>query len=889
MTMAKLQDILDTMFGKLTIARTPLPDYFETGLTPAKHLRPYQEECMRYFLTYMNPENVFDGKRRCPHLLFHMATGSGKTMMMVLAMLYLYGQGYRNFLFFVDSSNIVEKTRDNFLNPSSPKYLFAPSLTVNGKKVEVKEVGNFQGADADCINLCLTTTQALHTNLNAEKENAVTYEDFASEPVVLIADEAHHLNAETKAANKRNDKEKNSVRNWEHTVMNIFHRENGKLPNVLLEFTATMDLTNPAIALKYEDKIVFDYTLKRFREDGYSKDVETFVTDLDAMDRALQAVILSQYKRKVFVGLGQDIKPVVMLKSRTINESKANCDAFKERVAGLGPADIDRIRARAKGDLRAAFGYFEAHGVTDDNLILELQNDFSEERLLLIDSKSITPEKQRLLNSLDEPDNGIRAVFSVNMLNEGWDVLNLYDIVRLYDTRDSNGNAPGKTTMEEAQLIGRGARYMPFRDPGNEALPVDKRKYDADADNPCRVVEKLHYHSAHNPRYIQELRTALIQTGIMAERYVENRLSIKEGFKRTRLYKKGLVMVNERRRLADVEDDGTIGKDILDKLFTVKMPTGKMASGLLFGDAAPAEVLTSLTVPPFDFEKLGRHVIRSAMNASPTFSFSSLHGLYPGLKSCAEFVASANYLAGLQVKVTGKYGSLDEYTQADRLYVAKEVLRQLEPLLLTRGKTFRGSREFSPKPFSKTFRDNIVLKVSLGNDKEKGLSQKTPANADYALDLSAKEWYAYNDNFGTSEEKALVKYMDGIMPKLEEKYSEVFLVRNERDVRIFSFDEGRAYEPDYLLFMRIKGGDERYDDLQIFIEPKGDMLLGTDSWKEDFLKQIKQTAEVTWLTATDNYVVWGLPFYNEGQEASFNAAFKSVAVDRGAADDDKGS
>ena len=881
MIMAKLQETLEQEFGRKTIARTPLPEYFETGLNPSKRLRPYQQECMKYFLTYMNPENDFEGKMARPNLLFHMATGSGKTMMMALAMLYLYEQGYRNFLFFVSSSNIVEKTRDNFLNPSSPKYLFAPSITINGKKVEVREVKNFQGTDSDCINLCLTTIQGLHADLNAEKENAVTYEDFASEPVVLIADEAHHLNAETKNPNKRNKEDEKNVKSWESTVKNIFQRGNGKLPNVLLEFTATMDLLDPTIAQKYEDKIIFDYTLRRFREDGYSKEVETFVTDLDAIDRALQAIILSQYKRKVFVRLGQNIKPVVMLKSSKIAENKTNYDAFKERVASLKPEDIDRIRARAKDDLQAAFDYFQSQGVTDENLILELQNDFSEERLLLIDGKTITPEKQRLLNSLEEETNGIRAVFAVDMLNEGWDVLNLYDIVRLYDTRDAKGGKPGNTTMQEAQLIGRGARYMPFTAPSNDSLPTDKRKYDGDTANPCRVVEKLHYHSAHNPRYIQELRTALIQTGIMAEHYVQLELELKPQFKQTRLYNKGLVFVNEQKKLAEMEDDGTIGASILNKVFAVKMPTGKMASGLIFGEKAPAEVLTSLTVPPFDFASVGSHVVRSAMNCFPTFSFSSLHELYPSLKSCAEFVASANYLARLQVKVTGKFATLGEYSQADRLYIAKEVLRQLEPLLRTRGKTYRGTLTFKPQPFRQKFRDQIVLKVNIpeGSQQEFGRSQKNPVNQDYALDLGGKEWYAYNDNYGTSEEKALVKYIDSIMPKLEEKYSEIYLVRNEKDVRIFSFDEGRPFEPDYVLFLRIQGADEKYDNLQIFIEPKGNQLLKADQWKEDFLLQIKQMGEVRWLTATNKYVVWGLPFYNEEHESEFNVAFTDTVIE----------
>ena len=198
--------------------------------------------------------------------------------------------------------------------------------------------------------------------------------------------------------------------------------------------------------------------------------------------------------------LGQDIKPVVLLKSDTIPKNKVNYDAFKERIATLNNADIVRIKTRAKDDLKATFDYFHSHDITDDNLILELQNDFSEERLLLVDGNTITAEKQRLLNSLEDSSNGIRAVFAVDMLNEGWDVLNLYDIVRLYDTRDTNGSKSGKTTMQEAQLIGRGARYMPFRDPSNEALPTDKHKYEGNASHPYRVVKKLHNQRQNNPQ-----------------------------------------------------------------------------------------------------------------------------------------------------------------------------------------------------------------------------------------------------------------------------------------------------------------------------------------------------------------------------------------------------
>ncbi len=155
----KLQERLVEEFGKRYLDRVELPQYFYTSLS--RTLRPYQDECFRYFTTFIS--EPFEGKPMRPHLLFHMATGSGKTLVMAGAMLYLYEQGYRNFLFFVDSTNIVEKTRDNFLNPASDKYLFAKKIEINGKQVEINEVENFQGANPDCINFCLTTIQGLHT------------------------------------------------------------------------------------------------------------------------------------------------------------------------------------------------------------------------------------------------------------------------------------------------------------------------------------------------------------------------------------------------------------------------------------------------------------------------------------------------------------------------------------------------------------------------------------------------------------------------------------------------------------------------------------------------------------------------------------------------------
>lgn len=853
-----------------TINRIPIPDYFETSLS--KTLRPYQQDCFRNFLMYMG--NDFEGKQARPHLLFHMATGSGKTLIMAGAMLYLYEQGYRNFLFFVDSTNIVEKTKDNFLNVSSSKYLFAPQIVINGKRVEIRQVDNFQGTSSDAINLSLCTIQGLHSDLNSEKENALTYDDFTDQPVVLISDEAHHMNAATRSG-RASAGEEQHTQDWESTVMRIFNKDNGSLPNILLEFTATADLTDPAIALKYENKIIFDYTLKKFREDLYSKDVEVLESDLEPLDMALQAMILSQYKRKLFAEIKQDIKPVVLFKSKTIAANKVIITDFISAVANLDEAGIERIRQRAKDDLSSAFSYFDQQGITANNLILELREDFAESHLLLVDGNNISPEKQQLLNSLEEASNGIRAIFAVDMLNEGWDVLNLYDIVRLYNTRDPNtrqGTA-GKTTMQEAQLIGRGARYMPFKDPKNPALEADRRKYDGDASNPLRVIEKLHYHSANNPRYIQELKSVLRDKGIIPDTRIQLNLFLKPKFKESRLYKNGIVLLNKRISLAEAEDDGTIGKDILDKTFNVSLHTGQMRTNQVFSDEGTANTISS-KILPIKFKEIDSHIVRSALNCFASFNYNSLKSLYPQLKSVKEFVTSDDYLANINIKVIGTEDSICKYSQAEKLQIAKSVLKELEPMLIMRGKTYRGTKVFCPHQFKDKFRDTIQLNVTItpNSNKEFGVSMRTPREPKYALDLLSVDWYAYNDNYGTSEEKALVKYVEGIMPKLEEKYDEIYLVRNEKDIKIYSFDTGQAFEPDFLLFLRIKGSANKYDNLQLFIEPKGDGLVKQDKWKNDFLKEIKSMADITYCTQTDDFQVWGIPFFNESANAEFEAA-----------------
>ena len=153
-----------------------IPSYIQENISSRFELRPYQIGAFENFINYFENDKMC---RKPTQTLFHMATGSGKTMIMAGLMLYLYKKGYRNFLFFVNLSNIVNKTKDNFLNSLSSKYLFAEEVRIDGERVPIKEVSNFQYADENAINICFTTTQRLHTDMWFAKENALSFDDFA--------------------------------------------------------------------------------------------------------------------------------------------------------------------------------------------------------------------------------------------------------------------------------------------------------------------------------------------------------------------------------------------------------------------------------------------------------------------------------------------------------------------------------------------------------------------------------------------------------------------------------------------------------------------------------------------------------------------------------------
>ncbi|SHG45880.1 type III restriction enzyme [Fodinibius roseus] len=860
-------------FAGEDVYKKQVPSYIPNNLAPMFQLRPYQQEAFGRYIYYLNK---YDNRPKGQPLqnLFHMATGSGKTLIMAGLLLFLYEEGYRNFLFFVDSSNIINKTRENFLNNASNKYLFADDIQIGEKRVRVREVDNFSSSHPDDINIIFTTIQGLHSRLNTPRENSVTYEDFEDEKVVLISDEAHHINAETKKGYKLLEAEKENITSWEQTVFKIFNSHD---ENILLEFTATIDLGNPDIKKKYQDKIIMDYPLKEFRKDGYSKEVKVLQADLEKFERAIQAIILSQYRRKVFADHQILIKPVILFKSRIIKDSEAFYEKFKTEIKDLSGNDLQQVKNNPSLDpiLKEAFQYFEDKSISLENLAQEIREEFSEDKCLTINSKSESEEKQIAVNTLEDDDNEYRGIFAVDKLNEGWDVLNLFDIVRLYNTRDAKSGRPGKTTMSEAQLIGRGARYCPFQ--LNEEQPLYQRKYDIVGDEEeyeLKICEELYYHSAHNPRYIDELNTALEEVGIKAKRNYQVSLNLKPSFKQSPTYKKGYIYTNQKKKYKR-EDIKSLDEHAQNHLYKVKLRTGYMVTTTIYEDTSGKQLKTARQ--NYKIADFGERIVKKALNRLQFYYFSNLKNYFPHLTSHTEFINSEDYLARVEVEVTGVEDRLNNLSPTDKLDITVQVLDELASKIKSGTVEYKGTKDFQGELVSEVISDKeISVAKDEGDDRYKGIPQTDPQSEDLMIPLGEKEWYAFNDNFGTSEEKKFVKYIDKVYEKLEPSFDEIYLVRNESHFTIYNFEDGKGFEPDFVLFLK-KEDPEKSLHYQIFIEPKGDHLLEHDEWKEEFLEELKDDYDLIPVWRDKEYILWGLPFYNENKRRrEFEKEFEKI-------------
>ncbi|MBE9910835.1 DEAD/DEAH box helicase family protein [Enterococcus mundtii] len=852
MSKERLYEWLDSQMSNMFYTSNnphEVPEYVKTNLRD--ELRHYQEEAFRRF-QFMQDDGLASGISNAGYqrkqLLFNMATGSGKTMVMASLMLYLYKEfNYQNFIFLVNTDAIIKKTQENMLNSQSNKYLFNPNgIFIDGEQIMIQAVENFPTVkDKNTIYLKMTIIHKIHGELDKPKENSISLDSLKEEDIVILGDEAHHFNRVTK--NEDIEKEKT----WENTINKILSLRSR---NKLLEFSATIDMENPKLEEKYSDKIIYKYDLGEFMNDGYSKNVLRLQSSDNDDEKMKDALLLSQYRKLIARENGiLYFKPIIMFKSSKIKISEQKQQEFNAIIENLSVESLTKYINQRKttvssnSTLYKVFSYFLEQDL--DSVIREIQEDFEARSILNANEKNMLNEDNAvLLNSLEDINNPIRVIFAVAKLNEGWDVLNLYDIVRI-----SEGAGVTKTaTDSEAQLIGRGARYFPFEYEGEKSF---KRRFD-NQNTDLRILETLHYHTINEKGYLANLEKSMNAVNLISssDETVEIfETKLKNSFKNTTVYKQGNLFINESRATTS-EDYSSLDKFTITKEWETEY-IGSTVETDYQGNVNGEMVIQRES----EFLHVDKRFFRKALQRNPFFRFSNLKNYLPLLESKEELINSSKYFNGVSIKVSLPKGQhIVDLSATEKLEIIDKFLMYCEEKIRKNYKKEIGLKVFKPVPIRDVLKDYEIIspKFQTGHVSQRILS----------FPMKGKDWFVYTHAIVNGTEKKLVDLIGTFVQTLENKYEKVYLIRNDEKgirLKLTEFNGPRGFMPDFILYLE----NETFN-YQVYIEPKGQHLETNDAWKQEMLYEINGS-DIEVIGENEDVRLIGLKFYNEDNKREF--------------------
>lgn len=380
-----------------------------------------------------------------------MATGSGKTKVMALAVAWQYFNAVaegrddyaRTFLILAPNVIVFERLRTDFANgrifrtdpiiPNELKIFWDFDCYVRGDP----ERASSQGA------LYLTNIQQFYErpdNGNGDEPEEMTavlgnkppvhgieIQDFDKRisargaPVMVINDEAHHTHDEESEWNR-------AIRRLNQPTPSKPNSPCQGLLNGQLDFTATPRYSKGALFTW----TIYDYPLKQAIIDGIVKRPMKGIAT--RIQEAKSSIASTRYKAYLTAGVER-------------------WREYRDQLAPLKKKPILFVMMNDTTDADDIGDYLQRKYPTEfggDKLLI-IHTDRSGEV-----SKKDLDKARVAAREVDDPDNPINAIVSVLMLREGWDVQNVTVVVGLRPYT-------AKANILPEQTVGRGLRLM-FRD-----------------------------------------------------------------------------------------------------------------------------------------------------------------------------------------------------------------------------------------------------------------------------------------------------------------------------------------------------------------------------------------------------------------------------------------
>lgn len=429
-TLIYVQEVLKARSVAQLAARLDLQVYEQASLfgefknLTVTQLSEHENQIREAFAVYVASTSI-------PKLAFNMATGSGKTIVMTMAMAWMILNNYsRAFLIICPNTIVLDRLALAFENLAYFKeYPVVPPEWWGGDKERDFNFQNLQvvkqnegSTEFGTAVVFLTNIHQLYNKQTARGRNELQLQlqniemgEFVNplvnrvmqyENVTVINDEAHH----------------SAAPEWSGIVQRIY--EEGEEFYIQLDFSATNRYYGSGEPFEHT---VYEYGLKRAIDDGIVKDIQ--IQTYDGLQEKM--ALWSPEKQQDFL-IEEGLKKLAALK-------ETYTDTPAKPVLFILASTTDRADEIGR------------------KIIRDPGNPYTAEQVLVIHTNQRTGEilsgdlekARQAARQIDEPDNKIEIIVSVLMLQEGWDVKSVYCTVPL--------RAAHSQIMVE-QIIGRGLR-----------------------------------------------------------------------------------------------------------------------------------------------------------------------------------------------------------------------------------------------------------------------------------------------------------------------------------------------------------------------------------------------------------------------------------------------
>lgn len=392
-----------------------------------------------------SPRIVIPGTGELPgddarRFAFKMATGSGKTLVMAMAIVWSYFNALReqastlptNFLVLAPNVIVFERLRQDFENGQvfRERRLVPPDWTLDlrvilrGESAEPRGEGNLfvtniqqlrgQGDNAGGADNPVQQLLGRRPSARSDTTGRPMLERIAGlDGVLVLNDEAHHVHDE-------------ELR-WTQTLRELDRSLPRGIP-LWLDFSATPKFQDGA----YFPWIVCDYPLAQAVEDGIVKTPTVLKLGREDPGIVTGRNLAEKYKDWLTAG---------------IDRLKKHEKSFKF-LPGVKPVLFIMCESVKHADAVGAWLCSRTGARLNEDEVLVIHTDKDGEV-----KKSELDELRRIAREIDDPDNPVRVVVSVLVLREGWDVRNVTIVLGL-----RAGTAAAQILPEQA--VGRGLRLM---------------------------------------------------------------------------------------------------------------------------------------------------------------------------------------------------------------------------------------------------------------------------------------------------------------------------------------------------------------------------------------------------------------------------------------------